>query len=242
MTLTTALRAITPRATLAASRISVASGPVNSLAQVSERTALGAGAWKQRVGIFAGSFDPVHQGHVAFAVEAAREAELERVYFLPETRPPRKGDITDVAHRLAMLHLAITPYPQLAVLEQPNEQLSVATTLPRLEQHFAGSQIFVLLGLDVLEDLPSWPSAEQLVTRCGLVVAPRRESRQRVEELVATLARPPRALYVIETPHRAVSSTDIRSAMATGTPRVGSLPSVDAYIKEHHLYSVAASP
>jgi nicotinic acid mononucleotide adenylyltransferase len=141
-----------------------------------------------------------------------------------------------------MLHLAIKPYPQLGVLEQPDEQFSVAKTLPRLEQHFAGSQIFLLLGLEVLAYLPSWPFAERLVTRCGLIVAPRRESRQRVVDVVATLARPPRALYIIETPHGAVSSTDSRSAIATGTPGTGSLASVDAYIKEHHLYSGAASP
>jgi len=105
---------------------------------------------KKHVGIFSGSFDPVHEGHLAFALEAAREADLERIYFLPETRPPRKGDITDVAHRVAMLHLATKHYPQLGVLEQPDEQFSVADTLPRLEQNFAGSQIFFLMGLEVL--------------------------------------------------------------------------------------------
>ena len=197
---------------------------------------------KKRVGVFSGSFDPVHEGHLAFALEAAREAELERVCFLPETSPPGKGDITDVAHRVAMLHLAIKPYAQLGVLEQPVEQLSVGETLPRLEQHFAGSQIFFLMGLEVLVYLPSWPFAEQLLARCGLIVATRRESRQWVVDIVATLATPPRALYIIETPHRAVASTDIRSAIATGSPGTGSLTSVEAYIKEHHLYSVAADP
>jgi nicotinate-nucleotide adenylyltransferase len=78
------------------------------------------------VGVFAGSFDPVHEGHLTFALQAAVEGELERVCFLPETRPPRKSDITDVAHRVAMLHLATRPYPQLGVLEQRDEQLWVA--------------------------------------------------------------------------------------------------------------------
>ena len=197
---------------------------------------------EKRVGIFAGSFDPVHQGHLAFALAAVREAELERVYFLPEARPPRKGGITDVAHRVAMLHVAIKPYPQLGVLEQPDEQLSVAETLPRLEQHFAGRQIYLLLGPEVLAYLPSWPSVDELLNCCGLIVASRRESRQRVVDDVATLARAPRALYIIETPYRTVCSTDIRSAVASGTPQTGSLASVEAYIKEHHLYSVAASP
>ena len=104
---------------------------------------------KKRVGIFGGSFDPVHQGHLAFALAAASEASLERVHFLPEARPPRKPDITDLAHRVAMLHLAIRPYPQLEVLEQPDNQFSVANTVPRLEQHFAGSQIFLLLACHV---------------------------------------------------------------------------------------------
>jgi nicotinate-nucleotide adenylyltransferase len=197
---------------------------------------------KKRVGIFAGSFDPVHQGHLAFALEAAREADLERVYFLPEIKPPRKGNITDVAHRVAMLHLAIQPYPQLEVLEQPDEAFSVAETMPRVERHFAGSQIFLLMGVEVLAYLPSWPFAERLLARCGLLVAPRRESRQRVVDVVATLARPPCALYIVETPHGAVSSTEIRSAIATGMTGTGSLASVEAYIRKHHLYVVAASP
>ena len=105
-----------------------------------------------------------------------------------------------------------------------------------------GNQIFFLVGLEVLASLPSWPFAEQLLTRCGLIVAPRRESRQRVVDIVETLATPPRALHVIETPQGRISSTDMRSAIATGTTGIGSLTCVEGYIKEHHLYSVAASP
>jgi nicotinate-nucleotide adenylyltransferase len=196
----------------------------------------------KQVGIFSGSFDPVHEGHLAFALEAVREAELECVCFLPETSPPGKSNITDVAHRVAMLRLAIEPYGQLGVLEQPVEQLSVGETLPRLEQNFAGRQLFFLMGPDVLAHLPSWPFAGQLLARSGLIVATRRESRQRVVDLVSTLATAPRALHIIETPRGAVSSTAIRSALAIGTPPTGSLPNVEAYIKEHHLYSVGASP
>lgn len=196
---------------------------------------------KKRIGIFAGSFDPVHEGHVAFASEAVRQAGLERVYFLPETRPPGKAGITDLAHRVAMLQLAITGSPQLGLLEQCDERLSVLETLPRLEQHFADSQLCFLMGLDVLAALPAWPAAAQLLTRCGLIVAPRRESRERAVDLVNTLATPPLALYVIETAHGNVSSTDIRSAAAIGRRATGGLASVEAYIQEHHLYWAATS-
>ena len=78
-----------------------------------------------KVGIFSGTFDPVHAGHIAFALEAMESAGLDKVYFLPESMPRRKSGVTHYAHRLAMLELALKPYNKLSILELPDKQFSV---------------------------------------------------------------------------------------------------------------------
>ncbi|MEI8338988.1 MAG: adenylyltransferase/cytidyltransferase family protein, partial [bacterium] len=85
---------------------------------------------KNRIGIFSGSFDPVHEGHIEFALQAIKVAKLDYLYFLPDIEPRHKSDVTHVAHRLEMLNLAIKPHPSLRVLELPDKKFSIATTLP----------------------------------------------------------------------------------------------------------------
>ena len=122
----------------------------------------------QRIGIFAGSFDPVHKGHVAFALQALKEAKLDNVYFLPEIQPRNKEGITHVGHRIAMLKLALAPHPNFYLLELPGRQFSVTKTLPRLEQKFAGHELFLLMGSDVYKNLSNWPNYERLL-KVGLI-------------------------------------------------------------------------
>ena len=66
----------------------------------------------KRIGIFAGTFDPVHKGHISFALQAIEAAGLDEVVFLPEPRPRHKQSVTDQSHRIAMINLAIKAYPK----------------------------------------------------------------------------------------------------------------------------------
>src|SRR3990167_10676220 len=124
----------------------------------------------QRIGIFSGVFDPVHTGYISFALESADKAKLDEVYFLIESQPRRKQDVTHQAHRLAMLKLALASHTKLKTLEMPDKQMSVAKTLPRLKQRFSNSKLVYLAGADMLEHMPDWPLIDRMLEQMDLVI------------------------------------------------------------------------
>src|SRR3989344_6791443 len=184
----------------------------------------------KRIGIFAGSFDPVHKGHVAFALEALKQAKLDEVYFLPEIQPRGKDGITHIGHRVAMLELALKPHERLRVLELPDKQFTVAKTWPRLKQKFPGSRLLLLMGSDTFDGLLDWPNSEQLLNSVSLVVA-YRNATTKPKPLASTSE-----IYQLASPYPGVASRNIRSAIASGKPAPGSLKSVESYIAKNWLY------
>src|SRR5258708_5333861 len=138
----------------------------------------------KKIGIFAGSFDPVHKGHIEFALAALKEAKLDKVYFLVEARPRYKTGITHLAHRLAMLKLAINSQKSLAILDFPDRQFSVAKTLPRLNHKFPSDELFLICGSDVLIHLPEWPLAISLLKRINLIIGIRQSSTKSETDLL----------------------------------------------------------
>lgn len=193
----------------------------------------------KRIGIFSGLFDPVHKGHIGFALSALREASLDEVYLLVETKPRRKKGVTHVAHRIAMAKLATAHYPKLHVLELPDQQFSVAKTLPRLKKRFEGSDIYFMCGSDMLEHMPQWPLAGRLLQDVGMIVAIRQgSSRPAVDRLVQQLPVLSKDLKVITSLYPEVSSGQIRQAVRQKARAEGLLGSTQKYAREHWLYSV----
>jgi nicotinate-nucleotide adenylyltransferase len=191
----------------------------------------------KRVGIFSGTFDPVHKGHVAFALQALEKAELDMVYFAPEVKPRRKPQVTHYAHRVAMLKLAVRPYKKLAVLELPERYFSAATTLPKLQQKFPDSRLVLLLGSDLFEHLPLWPKADRLLGSVGLVVGAR--GNYEVAEALARLPHlpaQPQEFHVLDSIERQTSSAAIRGDLVAGRPSGELVPSVAKYARDHWLY------
>src|SRR4051812_40769392 len=82
----------------------------------------------KRIGIYAGTFNPVHTGHVAFALQAVKEANLDEVYFVPERQPRGKAGVEHFGHRVAMLKRALRPYKQFDVLELVDVNMTVNRT------------------------------------------------------------------------------------------------------------------
>ncbi len=191
----------------------------------------------KRIGIFSGVFDPIHSGHVGLAQAAAKEAKLDRVYFLIESRPRRKSGVTHQAHRVAMTKLALAPHPSLKLLEFPDKQLSVAKTLPRLNQHFPNDELVFLAGADILQHMPTWPLIERLLGHVELVVGTKGpiEATQ-IKKLIKNLPIQPKKLLIIKSPHPDTSSKSIRDAVQKGRIASDLMPSVEDYIKKHWLY------
>lgn len=194
-----------------------------------------------RVGLLSGTFDPVHAGHISFALEAVRQAELDVVYFLPERTPRRKEGVTHYAHRVAMLKLALRPYQKLKLLELPDKQFSVARTLPRLKERFKRDSLFQLIGSDTVELLVSqnaaqeWPGFDTYLDTVTLIVGVRTgvdkaHVRAKLDQLQPE--------GFIATDHAAeISSSTIRLAVSRGKVPKELLHSIRGYVKQHWLYA-----
>lgn len=191
----------------------------------------------QRIGIYAGTFDPVHAGHVSFALQALQAARLDRIYFLPERRPRGKKGVSHFGHRVAMLRQALEPYQQFDVLELVDISFSVQRTLPQLQKRFKASRLVFLFGSDIVTRLPAWPHSERLLADTEVVVGMRAgddEAKLR-QALAGWTVRPP-ALTLFRSYAPEVSSGRIRDALRRRRKAAGVLKSVERYSDKHWLY------
>lgn len=191
----------------------------------------------KRVGIFSGVFDPVHNGHVDFALQAIKQASLDEVYFLVEAKPRRKTDVTHLAHRIAMIKLVISSYANLRILDLPDKQFSVAKTLPRLRQQFGDARLVLLAGSDMLKHIDSWPLVNQMFKQMGLVIGLRQgHSRREAEELIKKLPVNPHELVIFNSPKPKLSSQTARQNLAKNQQTADLDQQVVSYIKANWLY------
>jgi nicotinate-nucleotide adenylyltransferase len=199
-----------------------------------------------RIGIFGGTFDPVHQGHLVLAEQAREQARLDRVWFLPAPRPPQKRDqaITRYEQRVEMIQLAIAGNPTFAIDETEKDRAGpsyTVDTLAELTQKHPEHEFLLLIGSDTLADLEHWYQPARLVQLAPLVVMARPGTDVvPTDDLRARLKLPPDALLrleVIHTPLITIASRDLRQRVATGrTIRYFVPRAVEVYIAEKGLY------
>lgn len=194
----------------------------------------------KKVGIFSGTFDPVHSGHIAFALEAVRLAKLDRVYFIPESLPRRKQGVTHYAHRMAMLEIALRPFMKLSVLELPDKRFSVNRTLPKIRKLIPDTELYMLVGSDVLEVFNSkevsnlWPDYKTLLNSVKLISGIREgDDVSRYEEMMLSIQK---GGIVVSTDRPHVSSRAIRRAIMQGRSESGLLDSLKSYVDMNWLY------
>jgi len=193
----------------------------------------------KRFGIFSGSFNPVHAGHVSFARAAIKHGKLDTVFFAPEIQPRRKSGVTHIAHRIAMLKLALADEPGMEVLELPDKHFSVAKTLPRLKKLFPDAELYYLAGSDMLEHMPEWRLVEVLLRDIGLLVGLRSSAAMSdVRMNIGKLPAEPKEIVIIKSPNSSVSSQKIREDIGAFRKPANISPPVQRYIDEHWLYHV----
>lgn len=191
----------------------------------------------KRIGIYAGIFDPVHAGHIAFALQAIQKAGLDKVYFMPERRPWHKQGVEHFGHRVAMLTRATKPHSKLGVLELEDISFTIERTLPKLQKRFAGSQLVFLFGSDVITQLPSWPKVENLLACSELVVGIRKQAAlPHIRQDIMGWPIRPQKLHIFESYAPDVSSGKIREALRRRTYVRGLLASVARYANRNWLY------
>jgi nicotinate-nucleotide adenylyltransferase len=199
----------------------------------------------KRVGIYAGTFDPIHTGHLAFAREAAMRYKLDKVYFLVEPRPRRKQGVKALQHRFRMVQLAIADEPHFGAILLEQSQFTAAETLPKLQALFAGTKLFMLMGEDVVSHLNHWPHLDELLTATSLIIGVREgdelSARHRLDVLQGTRAI--RLHYDVFVPSLYMfASSKIRTDLKRDKEPAGLHPAVLAYIRTNGLYSSADEP
>ena len=130
---------------------------------------------KRRFGIYAGTFDPLHAGHLSFARAALEQSQLDRIYFMPDIEPWGKQNVTPYTQRIRAVAQAIASDLQFMVLETTVLQFTAKEILPILQQQL-GDQTFVLLvGSDVvLGSLEKWQDLGMLLQNFELAIGLRR--------------------------------------------------------------------
>jgi nicotinate-nucleotide adenylyltransferase len=199
-----------------------------------------------RIGIFGGTFDPIHYGHLILAEQCCEQGRLDEVWFVPAPRPPHKGEhqMTRFEQRVEMLALAIAGHAAFRIDELEKERTGpsyTAETLAELHHRHPGHEFFLLVGSDTLADLPHWREPQRVVQLASLLVT-RRPNHEvmPVEELRARLQLPesmPLRLEVVDTPLIDIASRDLRRRAAAGRSLRYFLPrAVEIYIQDKKLY------
>ncbi len=204
-----------------------------------------------RIGLFGGTFDPVHLGHLILAEQCRDQLQLEQVWFVPSAYPPHKPGqrLTRFEQRCDMLELAIAGHPAFRV-ERIEKELPppsyTAETLAALHRRLPGQEWFLLLGADGLADLPQWYQPQRIVAQAALAVVPRGGlPLATAAELAAALGVEAGQvrLYTVAAPRIEIASRELRQAVAEGRTIRYLVPrAVEEYIRERRLYQGAPPP
>lgn len=197
------------------------------------------------IGIFGGTFDPPHLGHLILAERCREEANLDQVWFLVSYAPPHKQGqaITRFEQRCDMVTLAVTGQPAFRV-EPIEKELPppsyTARTLAELQQRHPEHTFALIVGGDSVQELPTWYEPATVLRLAGLVAVPRPGAKLlSAGELAAKVGVPPETarLTLVECPQVDIASRDIRQRVNAGkSVRFLVSRAVEEYVRERKLY------
>lgn len=215
-----------------------------------------------KIGIFGGTFNPVHYGHLRSAEEIREKFGLGKVFFIPSGNPPlKRKDLTEAAHRYAMVKMAVRDNPSFEVLDiecvRPGKSYTVNTLEQLLEDH-PDADLYFLLGIDAFLDIPNWRDPEKILSLTNFIVLSRPgknfadlfhspylgikkailTSLDRGEsESCATVLQSGKKVFLTAVTPIGISSTGIRKSLKKGFSIKYLLPAeVESYIISNDLY------
>jgi nicotinate-nucleotide adenylyltransferase len=187
-----------------------------------------------RLAILGGTFDPIHEAHLALARQATEQFQLDRVLVVPASHPPHKSGVTHASyeHRVRMAELACAGDSRLEVsrLEQDTTSYSIDTIGKVREQLGPQDRLFFIIGADAFAEIESWRRWREVVRAVIFIVASRPGHRYRIPEGSSV-----ERLETVELPF---SSSAIRHALRQGARPQGIPAEVMKYIHRHGLYGV----
>ncbi|MFO7976073.1 MAG: nicotinate-nucleotide adenylyltransferase [Candidatus Hydrogenedentota bacterium] len=190
----------------------------------------------KRIGVFGGTFDPIHEAHIRIAKAALKQARLDKVLFVVAAHPPHKSRRELHAtseERFSMVEAALANEPAMepSRVELDRDGPSyTAETLALLQKQYPNAELFLILGLDSLADMPNWHHPEAILAKAHLLVAPRPGDYDIPPQIQG------RYTLLDMTPVE-ISSTEVRNRAANHEAYEELLPfPVRRYVKKHGTY------
>jgi nicotinate-nucleotide adenylyltransferase len=216
-----------------------------------------------RIGIFGGTFNPIHSGHLRAAEIVQKRFHLDKILFIPSYIPPHKEsvDIASPLHRLKMVELACASYPPFipsSIEIEAKEKSYSIITLEKIEKLYPETWLFFILGIDAFLEIETWKEYEELLKRCFFIVVSRQgyrleeakdalerlygermyefsESEEAVEKEKELFSS--YQIFLLPIDSLNIASTEIRKRAEKGISIKGMVPeAVEVYIKEKRLY------
>ncbi len=205
-------------------------------------------SYTKRIGIFGGTFNPIHMGHLIMADEVCKRHHLSKIIFMPAYIPPHKyvDDLAEAQHRYEMIKAAIGNKSKFEVsgleIIREGKSYTIDTIQEILNHYGEDSEIFLIMGADSLNELELWKEIKKLSQLCHFVIVNRpgfkTEASARLVEIIGSTSISDLERLRIEISPVDISSTNIRERVNDGVEIKGLVPEcVEAYIKEHGLYS-----
>lgn len=216
------------------------------------------------VGLLGGTFNPIHNGHVAIAHQAREALALDRVVLIPTGDPPHKPheNLAAAKDRFEMVRLAIASDPSLSIsdveVRRSGKSYTIDTIRLLQQEYGPEARLFFLIGLDAFLEFPTWRDPATLLTLCSFVVLSRPGLSFQALSGLPLIPPIPQAslveldagrslrldvpvgaqsLICLRLPPNSVSASDIRARIAQGAPTANLLPPVvESYILQHHIY------
>jgi len=204
------------------------------------------------VGVFGGSFNPIHFGHLLLADEICEALRLDRVLFVPAAVPPHKpaAELASAEHRYQMTALAVLEHPRFAVSDIELRREGPSYTVDTLMALKDEGTLKLLIGSDTFLDLLSWRDPRKVARLARLVVVPRTggdfdQDGPAAQKVLHALGLPafgaPDGPVIYRAASLPISGSDLRLRAREGRSLVYRMPvSVAAYIREHGLYRAAS--
>ncbi len=199
-----------------------------------------------RIGVFGGTFDPPHYGHLALAETARVQLKLDEVLFVPAGAPPHKLDwpLSPPEIRAQLVAVAIADNPAFTLcradLDRPGPHYTVELLRLLRKQHPEVKRWYFLMGEDSLRDFPTWREPEHILEMATLAVMPRPQMAADVEALLTHLPALRGRFLWLDVPPVYFAATDLRRRVRVGLPlRYLVPPAVEAFIARRRLYRSA---
>ena len=188
-----------------------------------------------KIGIFGGTFDPIHFGHLQLAKNAQIQFSLDKVIFIPAYQPPHKQELsalTSAQDRYEMVKVAVGQEPFLEVSDCEIQRKGISytfDTIEGLEKKYPGSEFYLILGKDAFEDVDTWHKASLIKKKVKFLVANRTDHDSHIPEDVI--------FDWVQMPLCPIAASSIRDAIQHGKPvDAFLLPEVLRYIRSRNLY------